>query len=571
MIVAAVAFAPLRALAGVHAPLWAVWVAPRVLALVFALATDVAVWAIARGLWPHSPGAARVAAFASAANALALVGGSRASANALMSTLVTVALACAAHAHVSVWVAGSAGGAAALACAVHATAAPPLLAGALCTAVALPRGTRLRTLFAVFVGAAAVTVAERYLDRWAAGADAVAPLPALNFFRVNIVDGLNALSGSHSAAWYILVGVPAAASIWTVSAVRGVGAALCEEDARVLAPAAAAVALVSSLSFVAHKELRYVLALPPIIAVYAGIGAQKNVSRLFRAFAALIAVTVAAYVGTVHQRGAVAAVEHVAFIADAWLTLSRSAASAASQNFTAGWSAASATLSPLAVHFLTPCHATPLYATLHWPVEARILECAPGGAAGNRARAASAAVRACDTLPKNITETGLWIADKRALLGALYGAAPSPPRVCAARNGRRNGRGEGGSHWAWAASESRSAADAAASLDELFAVSAAPFAAATGDAECQAALHSHAHKYSVLPSHAVLFDTDAASPDVGAWLRENDFSLGAAFSMGHVSGDAHARSEGRGEPAAIQVWEHACFTGLLDGGDTGGT
>ena len=68
-----------------------------------------------------------------------------------------------------------------------------------------------------------------------------------------------------------------------------------------------------------------------------------------------------------------------------------------------------------------------------------------------------------------------------------------------------------------------------------------------------------------LPTHVVIFDTDAERPGVAAWLAASKFSLprGRSFPFSalpgplQLRGDAHAAPGG--EPREVRVYSHACW------------
>eukprot|EP00741_Cyanophora_paradoxa_P015811 tig00020904_g15264.t1 len=210
-------------------------------------------------------------------------------------------------------------------------------------------------------------------------------LPPLEFFRFNVLRGGSAAYGTHPWHWYLSQGGPAV--LGTQLPLVLAGARLAGPGRRW--PATAAALAAAALSCFAHKEFRFLLPLIPLVLPYAGLaleraaraayppakkegegggegegeGRRRPHLRLRRAGLALLVFLLvgtnagaAGYLGLVHQRGAVGVVD--------WLRR--------------------ASPPPTAVHFLTPCHSTPHYASLHRPIPMRILTCDPNWQGLNR-------------------------------------------------------------------------------------------------------------------------------------------------------------------------------------------
>jgi phosphatidylinositol glycan class B len=553
----ALGYAPLRFFYPAALPLRLLWLAPRLVSAAVAVAQDAAVWAHARALWGADAAAWAVAA--QLCSWFSLFGGARAFGNSLQAALVAAAcaawdaaaaaaatppraaaVAAAAAARRRWWCGFCAGASAWLAVSAHATSAPLLVAFAL-----VRGGGRPAPLAAAALGACCALLATQALDA-ALGEGAVTlsallrPPPALAFLTANLGRGLDALSGTHPWHWYAWGGLPPAVGPLAPAVAAGLLAAARGKRAgaarpRTLAPAAGALALLLALSLAAHKEHRYLLPLGPAASLYAGLalggsggggGAPPLRPPLpVLGAAAALGWGVAYHLAAVHQRGPVAAAEFVALAA----------------------AAAAAAARPLpSVHFLMPCHAAPLYAVLHAPLEARYLDCSPGAAAGGplgaAPRAAVCAASGCCAggaahLPY-LSESAAWTGGKGALLEALYGGGGCGlPRPCAGGGGGPPAEGRG-------------------------AVPPARFAWAFGTPQCRAAMGAPPAADTALPcpTHAVLYDTDAQDPAAARWLRAGRYSLVASFPMGGwVQGDAHAVREGRGSPGEVGVWVHPCW------------
>ena len=621
---AGVAFTPLRTAAlavwGTDAaralPLAAVWAAPRVAAAASALVADAAVYFLALSTWGGDARAARAAALAHAGSWPALIFGARASANAASAALLAVALAAAQTAG---WGGGRgecnaqsqsrlipalalgviAGAAGAAATVTHPTVAAALVGFAGAVLWSAPRRDGWRLAVSAVCGAVVVYILERIADASIRGGSGdvlslatvlSAPPPALAFVRANVIEGVDSLSGSHFTLWYLIIGVPAVLGVWAPAIVGGLCAAHTQATR---APIVAAAALVAALSLASHKELRYLAPFVPLVAVYAGRGATSGGAPFWAkrwATPAAIAINAlaAAYVLAVHQRGPVAAVEFVAREGKRLLAMSKTTQSQNQINtptWREQWATLAEELAPLAMHQLMPCHAAPAYATLHWPIEFLLLDCSPGatlgGGVASRARdralsaAAAAGGAACmgaAALPP-ISESRAWVLNKTALLSAMYGLAPKRPRVCMGI-GEKLTKTETAFLPLWASliepepkvqgETDDAAAKAEAAASALFSVPPVAFVQAFGSTSCAAALAAVAPLPArSLPSHMLLYNTDAAEPGVAKWLSAQGFAVAASFSMGHVQGDSHAKAEGRGEPSAVIVFEHECWLQVM--------
>jgi hypothetical protein len=635
------AFTPLRQFAmfvwGADAartlPLSAVWAAPKVVAAIFGLFTDYAVYRLALAVWNGDKRAARNAALAHASSWPALIFGARASANAASATLLAIALAAA---HTAVWgeggdseseegprqqqhrrrrrrhvsrliilgtIAGAAGAAATI---VHPTTASALLGYAifvLCNTPLLRQRIGFLLAMSAVFGAVLIYMCERIADASIRGgsepfsyvAALTAPPPAFAFIRANIVEGVDALSGVHGLFWYLFIGVPAAIGVWAPAVVSGLRATQFLPSptrspavAAPLAPAFAALALLFALSLAAHKELRYLAPFAPIAAVYAGrgmTGVQWTAARWATPSVIAINALVALYILSFHQRGPVAAVEFVAQAGAKLLALKSKAAAqqrahhnTTSQTWTDQWTALASELAPLSVHQLMPCHSAPAFATLHWPIEFRILDCSPGAALGGgggvatraRDRALSAAISVggavcavgggTSFLPP-ISESRAWVLNKTALLLAMYGEIPERPYACS-----RIMMPPPPPPVLWSALITPGSETNESIADVLFSVPPAAFVRTFGVAStpCIAALTTALGATLLLParalpSHALLYDTDVMDSGVAMWLSVQGFQKVASFSMGHVNGDSHSKMEGRGEPSSVLVFQHQCW------------
>jgi len=311
------------------------------------------------------------------------------------------------------------------------------------------------------------------------------------------------------------------------------------------------------------------------------------------AAAAALSLGAGLFLNLVHQRGPVAAAE----------ALARDAARARFRLLPALalTPAGPETLLPpplplralMQAHALAPCHALPFFAVVHYEVQLLGLDCSPaarlpmeattggGGGGGGRLREGACArggPACCGGAAPALSESDAWQRAPARLLRALYGDAAglgaprARPRLCALLAGPAAAA-------AAEAAEPFAEEEAALGGDEVAAQPEA-FALEFGAEACRARLREMREKEEKeeveagtgtearararpravrrLPTHVVMFDTDAARPDVAAWLAAANFSLpaGRAFAHSPLSGDAHAAGP---EPREVRVYAHECW------------
>ena len=76
----------------------------------------------------------------------------------------------------------------------------------------------------------------------------------------------------------------------------------------------------------------------------------------------------------------------------------------------------------------------------------------------------------------------------------------------------------------------------------------------------------HVAEYRDLPTHVVVFDSDAERPQVASYLVTHQYALIHSYFYTHVPADAHARRETR-EPSRVLLYEHPCWTALARSAD----
>lgn len=267
-------------------------------------------------------------------------------------------------------------------------------------------------------------------------------------------------------------------------------------------------------------------------------------------------------------------------------------------------------------HYLMQCHSAPFHATVHSPLmQLTQLDCSPplppGGLLGSNGTFSVDKVAGGSD---RISEAALWQRDPAALLHALYGPQPAAPLLCTLTSSN-------GTTAAAAAAADGSARpltlktavsvhhDPAAAvtvhrqfqevrqlldtdqrqhssllptqrIPEGLAVHPAALAAAA--AAPDAAPPAGGPTYRALPTHIVMFDSDAARPAVTAFLRQNAYLPGSAGHSGEhtaaVSTSELAQSEARdfffafhgadahrdahsagGDPSRVLLLEHPCW------------
>ncbi len=219
----------------------------------------------------------------------------------------------------------------------------------------------------------------------------------------------------------------------------------------------------------------------------------------------------------------------------------------------------------MAVHWLTPCHATPLFSHLHYRVgQALGLDChpaamlgVPGGgfleglcAAGAEGAAAGAGGRGslagCGPGWRDGSSggggpvPGLWESKALALaplalIHSAYGREAG--RLLAPRACGEQGRLEEG-------------------LEEVGAYLTSPglFLWEFGGAGPGSAAPAGRRR---LPSHIVLHNVQAEALGVQAWLQGAGFQLRGSFPQGQLQGDAHLHPSQ--SPQEVRLYQHACW------------
>eukprot|EP01025_Chloroclados_australasicus_P026552 TRINITY_DN2638_c4_g1_i1.p1 TRINITY_DN2638_c4_g1~~TRINITY_DN2638_c4_g1_i1.p1 ORF type:complete len:358 (+),score=23.12 TRINITY_DN2638_c4_g1_i1:105-1076(+) len=171
------------------------------------------------------------------------------------------------------------------------------------------------------------------------------------FFKFNFVQGAGSLYGTHPFHWYFTQGLPVMMFTYVIPLYYGLRYMRTTENkiARILI--ACGFGNVIGLSFVGHKEFRFVLHVLGMLMPICGAG-MSMLRKRTRILVVLGQVPLALYFGLIHQRGGIDTMN--------WLRLH------APEN--------------TSILFLTPCHATPFYAFMHPKnVHMTFLDCSPPG------------------------------------------------------------------------------------------------------------------------------------------------------------------------------------------------
>jgi phosphatidylinositol glycan class B len=200
------------------------------------------------------------------------------------------------------------------------------------------------------------------------------------------------------------------------------------------------------------------------------------------------------------------------------------------------------------VHFLMPCHSTPFYASVHENIHMVALDCSPPFRQGLFYQF------------HNITgghgafpsESDAWSMEPLPLLRALYGPKPALPDVCSLAASDLHTITPRAPHLQFrplnlsmGASAAAFAVDPAAMLNEFGTVITA--------------YQLGRPKYSKLPTHILLFDTDVAKSSVSEFIARHLYIKQATFFHAHVATDVHASSD----PGYMLLYVHPCWLSLM--------
>jgi phosphatidylinositol glycan class B len=199
------------------------------------------------------------------------------------------------------------------------------------------RGSILSLIVKVAVVAVGLTMFIDYLfyGEWI--------LTPWNFFSANLVSGLSEFYGTHPFHWYFTQGYPTILLTLLPWAVLG----LKKEPYGPLLVWNTVI-----LSFIKHKEFRFLGPMLPIMLLSAGKRlSSSKIGKMIWSIIIGAQLALAFYLSVYHQRGVIDVTHYIR---------NEAALGKASRVF-----------------FLMPCHSTPYYSYIHYPVNMEFLTCEP--------------------------------------------------------------------------------------------------------------------------------------------------------------------------------------------------
>lgn len=203
-----------------------------------------------------------------------------------------------------------------------------------------------------------VLLVSTALDSFAHGSFIITPY---NFLKINIFQDIATIYGSQPWHWYLSSGIPAILGIQILPFIMATTVALRtrHNHPNELAMLGSIIFSVFILSFLAHKEFRFIYPLMPMMLYvssrYLSVWSRRASESSIWLVLAIILIGNALpawYVGYSHQRGTLDVM--------------------ASLNYIAARDPENASFL-----FLMPCHSTPLYSHIHSNVTTRFLTCNP--------------------------------------------------------------------------------------------------------------------------------------------------------------------------------------------------
>lgn len=200
------------------------------------------------------------------------------------------------------------------------------------------------------------------LDSYFHGSLVITPI---EFFKVNVINGIGSFYGSHPFYWYFSSGLPAILGIGIVPFYLAIFDAMKSwdeaGDRQVILKSI--IFTVFAFSLLPHKEFRFLLQILPLcLYIITSFLAKwsRNKSDLTIWFVAIVILVAniipAGYLGFVHQQGTLKVMDKVADIAINYKT---------------------AEGKPPKILFMMPCHSTPFYSHVHANISMRFLSCEP--------------------------------------------------------------------------------------------------------------------------------------------------------------------------------------------------
>jgi phosphatidylinositol glycan class B len=603
--------------------------APRLVHALLSSTTDLCTWQLAYLVFDHSTRIANYALFCQLVSWFLFFTAGRPFANGLEATLVTggvLAWTTALHhwrrggyaAFPAGWF-GVCGILAGVSVASRPNAVVVWVYVALSGVASLGWGRALRAALAgvlpgAVLGVAVGAAADRaFYGRWTC--------TACNFIRFNVVQGLDAYYGAYPWHWYAINGVPAVAASLLPLLVYGLIAAKGPGQ-RQLAGLAAFYLI--ALSCTAHKEHRFLLPVAPLMSIYAGRGllqlesavtgaAKKERSSGDRCswllqslpttiqaklvpgvIAAMIVINSCAglFINLGHQRGPVAAAEHIADVAQsafAQLVEPRAAPPIKLEVTNSSQIKVLPLGALMSAHFLGGCHFAPFYSVVHAPIAMLQLDCSPlsrlapppgehchqvkaNDVAVDVSSPPSSGLNFCVQYDRLPTEHDAWATDPARFLQSMYGLESDTdgtwtvlgeaplicqygPFVSSAPPTTEVTRLQAFSILFPAVSSTAESGAINFPDENTFATMAAAFLAHFGPTNLT--VHPKHSDYRQLPTHIVITDGDASVTGVRAFLQAANYTPVASYFNAFGSTDVHSKHD-RGA-GRILVFEHTCW------------
>lgn len=178
-------------------------------------------------------------------------------------------------------------------------------------------------------------------------------IPHLNFIYINVIENVSSFYGHEPWHWYISSGLPTVLG----PLVLLIPFSFCNRQKHKTSKSILyfSAYVVLALSFISHKEFRFLFPILPLLFIYFGSifvdlsVSHPKLSKSFLIFSFLINGGFSFYFGTIHQRGPL---EVADYLRDNYGDIE-------------------------GVLFLTPCHSTPYYGYINLDVPMKFLTCEP--------------------------------------------------------------------------------------------------------------------------------------------------------------------------------------------------
>uniref|UniRef100_A0A4X1TEU1 Mannosyltransferase n=1 Tax=Sus scrofa TaxID=9823 RepID=A0A4X1TEU1_PIG len=173
-----------------------------------------------------------------------------------------------------------------------------------------------------------------------------------NFLKFNVLQNLGSFYGSHPWHWYFSQGFPAVLGTHLPFFIHG--CFLTPKRYRIFLVTVLWTLLVYSM--LSHKEFRFIYPVLPFCMVFCGysLNSLKTWKKAALSFLFLSNTLLALYTGLVHQRGTLDVMTNIQELCYNNPNISKAS-----------------------VFMMMPCHSTPYYSHVHYPLPMRFLQCPP--------------------------------------------------------------------------------------------------------------------------------------------------------------------------------------------------